>query len=215
MMYKVRNVRTLNERANNLVGKALMGLEYLLLSDGAADDAAVSATAFAKSDPAQSSANIEWHVQPLSLDKFGEPLHPFPAINPSVCNLRPTSRGSVRITGPDPLAHSAIRPNYLAMPEDQQVVMDAMRFTRRNMAARALARFEPEEWRPGRAVESDTELLRAAEDLGTTIFHPVGTCRTRWRSSTTSFASTASRGSGWSTRRSCPGSPRTTRTRRR
>jgi choline dehydrogenase len=177
MMYKVRNVRTLNERANSLVGKALMALEYLLFRTGPLTMPPSQLGAFAKSDPAQPSANIEWHVQPLSLDKFGEPLHPFPAITPSVCNLRPTSRGHVRIASPDPHAHPAIAVNYLATPEDRQVAIDAMRFTRRIMAARALARFEPEEWKPGPAVASDADLLRAAGDLGTTIFHPVGTCR--------------------------------------
>jgi choline dehydrogenase len=133
--------------------------------------------AFARSDPSQPTANIEWHVQPLSLDKFGEPLHPFPAITPSVCNLRPTSRGWVRITSPDPLAHPAIRLNYLATPEDQRVAVDGMRFTRRIMAARALAPYAPDEWKPGPDTQSDAELLHAAGDLGTTIFHPVGTCR--------------------------------------
>ena len=177
MMYKVRNTRTLNERANSLVGKALMGLEYLLFRTGPLTMPPSQLGAFAKSDPAQPSANIEWHVQPLSLDKFGEPLHPFPAITPSVCNLRPTSRGHVRITSPDPYAHPAISVNYLATPEDQRVAIEGMRFTRRIMAARALARFAPEEWKPGPAVASDAELLRAAGDLGTTIFHPVGTCR--------------------------------------
>jgi choline dehydrogenase len=177
MMYKVRNVRTLNERANRLVGKALMGLEYLLFRTGPLTMPPSQLGAFARSDPGQSSANIEWHVQPLSLDKFGEPLHPFPAITPSVCNLRPTSRGHVRIKSPDPHAHPAICVNYLATSEDRQVAIDAMRFTRRIMAARALARYQPEEWKPGPAVESDTDLIRAAGDLGTTIFHPVGTCR--------------------------------------
>ena len=177
LMYKVRNVRTLNERANSLVGKALMGLEYLLFRTGPLTMPPSQLGAFAKSDPAQASANIEWHVQPLSLDKFGEPLHRFPAITPSVCNLRPTSRGHVRIASPDPHAHPAIRLNYLTTPEDQRVAIDGMRFTRRIMATRALARFEPEEWRPGPAVASDAELLHAAGDLGTTIFHPVGTCR--------------------------------------
>jgi choline dehydrogenase len=177
MMYKVRNVRTLNERANSLVGKALMGLEYLLFRTGPLTMPPSQLGAFAKSDPAQASANIEWHVQPLSLDKFGDPLHPFPAITPSVCNLRPTSRGYVRIASPDPHAHPAIRLNYLSTAEDQRVAVDGMRFTRRIMAARALARFEPEEWKPGPAVASDAELLQAAGDLGTTIFHPVGTCR--------------------------------------
>jgi choline dehydrogenase len=186
-MYKVKNVRTLNERANSLVGKALMGLEYFLFRTGPLTMPPSQLGAFAKSDPAQPSANMEWHVQPLSLDKFGEPLHPFPAITPSVCNLRPTSRGSFQEevtslhyrsdTGPDPYAHPAIALNYLATPEDQRVAIAGMRFTRRIMAARALARFAPEEWRPGLAVESDAELLHAARNLGTTIFHPVGTCR--------------------------------------
>jgi choline dehydrogenase len=176
-MYKVRNVPTLNERANSLVGRALMGLEYLLFQTGPLTMPPSQLGAFARSDPAQPSANIEWHVQPLSLDKFGDPLHPFPAITPSVCNLRPTSRGHVRITSVDPHAHPAIRLNYLATPEDQRVAIDGMRFTRRIMAARALARFAPEEWRPGPEVQSDAELLHAAGDLGTTIFHPVGTCR--------------------------------------
>jgi choline dehydrogenase len=177
LMYKVRNTRTLNERANSLVGKTLMGLEYLLFRTGPLTMPPSQLGAFAKSDPAQPSANIEWHVQPLSLDKFGDPLHPFPAITPSVCNLRPTSRGHVRITSPDPHAHPAISVNYLATPEDQRVAIDGMRFTRRIMAARALARFAPEEWRPGAAIESEADLLLAAGDLGTTIFHPVGTCR--------------------------------------
>ena len=177
MMYKVRHVRTLNERANSLVGKALMGLEYLLFRTGPLTMPPSQLGAFAKSDPGQASANIEWHVQPLSLDKFGDPLHPFPAITPSVCNLRPTSRGHVRIASPDPHAHPAISVNYLATPEDQRVAIDGMRFTRRIMAARALARYEPEEWKPGPAVASDADLLRAAGNLGTTIFHPVGTCR--------------------------------------
>jgi choline dehydrogenase len=177
MMYKVRNVRTLNERAGSRLGRVLMGLEYLLFRTGPLTMPPSQLGAFAKSDPAQPTANIEWHVQPLSLDKFGDPLHPFPAITPSVCNLRPTSRGHVRVTGPDPRAHPAIRLNYLATPEDRRVAIDAMRFTRRIMAARALVRYAPEEWRPGPGVESDADLLRAAGDLGTTIFHPVGTCR--------------------------------------
>jgi choline dehydrogenase len=177
LMFKIRNGRTLNERANSLIGRGLMGLEYFLFRTGPLTMPPSQLGAFAKSDPGQPTANIEWHVQPLSLDKFGEPLHPFPAITPSVCNLRPTSRGHVRITSPDPLAHPAIRLNYLTTPEDQRVAVDGMRFTRRIMAARALARFMPEEWRPGSAIESDADLLHAAGDLGTTIFHPVGTCR--------------------------------------
>ena len=116
-------------------------------------------------------------MQPLSLDKFGDPLHPFPAITPSVCNLRPTSRGWVRIKSPDPQDYPHIKLNYLATPEDRKVAVDGMRFTRRIMAAKALARYEPEEFRPGPAAQTDEDLARAAGELGTTIFHPIGTCK--------------------------------------
>jgi choline dehydrogenase len=177
MQYKVRNVRTLNEMANSLFGKAKMGLEYLLFRTGPLTMPPSQAGAFAKSDPSQPTANIEWHVQPLSLDKFGDPLHPFPAITPSVCNLRPTSRGHVRIKSPDPAAYPEVRLNYLSTPEDRRVAVDGMRFTRRIMAAKALAKYQPEEFRPGPAIQSEEDLARAAGELGTTIFHPVGTCR--------------------------------------
>jgi choline dehydrogenase len=176
-MFRVQGVATLNERANSLLGKVAMGLEYLIFRTGPLTMPPSQLGAFARSDPSQAAANIEWHVQPLSLDKFGDPLHPFPAITPSVCNLRPTSRGHVRIASPDPLAHPAIRLNYLTTPEDQRVAVDALRFTRRIMAARALARYAPEEWKPGPGVQSEADLLHAAGDLGTTIFHPVGSCR--------------------------------------
>jgi choline dehydrogenase len=120
---------------------------------------------------------MEWHVQPLSLDKFGEPLHAFDAITPSVCNLRPTSRGHVHITSTDPHAAPEILLNYLSTAEDKHVAVQGMRFTRKIMAADALKPHCPEEWRPGPAVESDADLVKAAGDLGTTIFHPVGTCK--------------------------------------
>jgi choline dehydrogenase len=113
----------------------------------------------------------------LSLDKFGSPLHPFDAITPSVCNLRPTSRGYVRIKSADPAAHPAIAPNYLSTADDRAVAIAGLRYTRRIMAAKALARFAPEEWKPGPELETDEDLGRAAGDLGTTIYHPVGTCR--------------------------------------
>lgn len=177
MQYKVKNVRTLNEMANSLLGKARMGLEYLLFRTGPLTMPPSQAGAFAKSDPSQPTPNIEWHVQPLSLDKFGDPLHPFPAITPSVCNLRPTSRGHVRIRSPDPAAYPEVRLNYLSTPEDRRVAVDGMRFTRRIMAAKALEKYQPEEFRPGPAIRSDEDLARAAGELGTTIFHPVGTCR--------------------------------------
>jgi choline dehydrogenase len=113
----------------------------------------------------------------LSLDKFGEPLHSFPAITPSVCNLRPASRGWVRIKSPDPAAYPEIKLNYLQDESDRKVAVDAMRFTRRIMAAKALAKYEPREYRPGSSLEKDSDLERAAGELGTTIFHPVGTCK--------------------------------------
>jgi choline dehydrogenase len=133
--------------------------------------------AFAKSESSKAAPNLEWHVQPLSLDKFGDPLHEFDAITPSVCNLQPTSRGHVRIVGDDAAAAPKITLNYLQTPEDRAVAVAGLRFTRRIMAAKALERFTPEEWKPGPRFESDAELEQAAGDLGTTIFHPVGTCK--------------------------------------
>ncbi|MGA8049583.1 MAG: GMC family oxidoreductase N-terminal domain-containing protein [Burkholderiales bacterium] len=177
MQYKVRNVHTLNERANSLLGKAAMGLEYLLFHTGPLTMPPSQLGAFAKSDPSQATPNIEWHVQPLSLDKFGDPLHPFPAITPSVCNLRPQSRGWVRIKSPEPAAYPEIKLNYLSTEVDRRVAADAMRFTRRIMAAKALAKYQPEEFRPGSGIEKQDDLEKAAGELGTTIFHPIGTCK--------------------------------------
>jgi choline dehydrogenase len=177
MQYKVKNVRTLNEMANSLFGKALMGLDYALRRRGPLTMPPSQLGAFARSDPSQPTPNIEWHVQPLSLDKFGDPLHPFPAITPSVCNLRPTSRGWVRIRSRDAAQHPEIKLNYLSTPEDRKVAVDGMRFTRRIMAARALQKYAPEEFKPGPEIETDKELEQAAGELGTTIFHPVGTCK--------------------------------------
>jgi choline dehydrogenase len=176
LQYKVSGVKTLNQQANSLWGKAAMGLEYLLFKTGPLTMPPSQLGAFAKSDPSQPTANIEWHVQPLSLDKFGDPLHAFPAITPSVCNLRPASRGWVRIKSKDPADHPEIKLNYLSAPEDLKVAVDGMRYTRRIMAAKALAKYRPEEFRPGPGVQSDEALARAAGELGTTIFHPVGTC---------------------------------------
>ncbi|MBT8145970.1 MAG: GMC family oxidoreductase N-terminal domain-containing protein [Gammaproteobacteria bacterium] len=176
-VYKVSNTVTLNQRANSLMGKALMGLEYLLRKTGPLTMPPSQLGAFARSDADQPSANIEWHVQPLSLDKFGDPLHKFNAITPSVCNLRPGSRGHVRIKSANWREYPAIKLNYLSTEEDRQVAINGLRFTRRIMAAKALAPFEPQEWKPGPDLTSDQELLQAAGDLGTTIFHPVGTCK--------------------------------------
>ena len=176
-IYNVKNTVTLNRRAGSWLGKAAMALEYAVFRTGPLTMPPSQLGAFARSDDSQIAANLEWHVQPLSLDKFGDPLHAFDAITPSVCNLQPTSRGHVRIKSPDPAAHPAIRPNYLATAEDLAVAVAGVRFTRRIMAAEALARFEPEELKPGPELASDEDLKRAAGALGTTIFHPVGTCR--------------------------------------
>ena len=177
VVYKVHGTKTLNRRANSRLGQAAMALEYLVFKTGPLTMPPSQLGAFAKSDPSCPAPNLEWHVQPLSLDKFGDPLHPFDAITPAVCNLQPTSRGHVRVKSPDPHAHPAITLNYLSTDEDRRVAVAGIRHTRRIMAAKALQRFRPEEWRPGSDVGSDVELMRAAGDLGTTIFHPVGTCK--------------------------------------
>lgn len=177
LQYKVRNVKTLNGIANSLWGKAAMAAEYFLFRTGPLTMPPSQCGAFARSDPAQPTPNIEWHVQPLSLDRFGDPLHSFPAITPSVCNLRPSSRGWVRIKSPDAAVYPEIRLNYLSTEDDRKVAVDGIRFTRRIMSARALAKYEPEEYRPGVSNESDEQLAKAAGELGTTIFHPVGTCK--------------------------------------
>jgi len=177
LIFKVRNVRTLNESANRLLGRIGMGLDYALRRRGPLTMAPSQLGAFARSDPSRETPNLEYHIQPLSLDRFGEPLHPFPAFTASVCNLRPESRGHVRLKSADPRAAPAIQPNYLAAAEDRHVAADAIRLTRRIVAAPALARYAPEELKPGAAIQNEADLARAAGDIGTTIFHPVGTCR--------------------------------------
>ena len=177
LQYKVKNVKTLNGVANSLWGKAAMAFEYFAFRTGPLTMPPSQCGAFARSDPSQPTPNIEWHVQPLSLDKFGDPLHSFPAITPSVCNLRPASRGWVRIKSPNAADYPEIRLNYLKEEEDRKVAVDGIRFTRRIMAAKALAKYAPEEYRPGASIANDNELARAAGELGTTIFHPVGTCK--------------------------------------
>jgi choline dehydrogenase len=168
---------TLNEQAASLAGKARMALEYALHRRGPLSMAPSTLGAFARTDSSFATPNVEYHVQPLSLGRFGEPLHPFPAITASVCNLRPTSRGTVRLRSRDPAAPPAIAPSYLATEEDRKVAADAIRLTRTIMAAPALAPYAPEEHLPGPAVATEAELVQAAGALGTTIFHPVGTCR--------------------------------------
>ncbi len=175
--YKVSGVKTLNETSQTLWDKARIALEYAVNQSGPMSMAPSQLGTFAKSDPSRETANLQYHIQPLSLNKFGEPLDPFPAFTASVCNLRPVSRGHVRITSPDPTAHPEIRPNYLSAEEDRQVAADSIRLTRRIVGQPAMRISSPEEFRPGADVDGDEGLARAAGDIGTTIFHPVGTCR--------------------------------------
>ncbi len=177
LVYRVSNVVTLNQKANSLWGRMAMGLQYALFRRGPLTMAPSQLGVFAKSDPSRETANLQYHVQPLSLDRFGEPLHRFPGLTASVCNLRPESRGTVALKSPDPKEPPAIAPDYLSTPADRQVAADAIRLTRRIVGAPAMQPYEPEEVLPGAALQSEDELVRGAGDVGTTIFHPVGTCK--------------------------------------
>ena len=176
-VYKVQGVETLNTLANSWWGKAKIGLEYALRRTGPMSMAPSQLGAFTRSSPDFEWPNIEYHVQPLSLDTFGEPLHNFPAITASVCNLNPTSRGSVHILTNDFKQAPAIAPNYLSTDQDRQVAADSLRVTRRIVAQPALSHLKPEEFKPGPQYQSDEDLARLAGDIATTIFHPVGTAR--------------------------------------
>ena len=176
-VFKVQGVKTLNTMASSLWGKAKIGLEYAARRSGPMSMAPSQLGAFTRSSPDQPWPNIEYHVQPLSLDAFGEPLHSFAAFTASVCNLNPTSRGTVQIRNADFNSAPAIAPNYLSTPEDRQVAAQSLRVTRRIVAQPALARYQPEEWKPGVQFESDEDLARLAGDIATTIFHPVGTTK--------------------------------------
>jgi choline dehydrogenase len=178
MIYKVSNANTLNEAYHSMVGRAWMGIDYFLRRRGPLTMAPSQLGIFMRSAPEVPRANIEFHVQPLSLDKFGDPLHRFPAITLSACNLRPTSRGTVRPRSADPAAPPMIAPNYLGTAEDRIVAADAIRATRRLMAQPAVQVFAPVEFLPGPSVGDDTQSLAAAAgNIGTTIFHPVGTAK--------------------------------------
>ena len=178
LAFRVNNAVTLNTLLDSWWAKAKMALEYAFKRTGPLTMPPSQLGAFAKSDPSQATPNLEYHVQPISLDRFGEPPHKFPAFTASVCNIRPTSRGSVRITSNDPQAYPAIAPNYLATEEDRRVAVEAIRLTRRivNESA-ALKCYEPVEFMPGPQFQSEAELVQAAGQIGTTIFHPVGTCK--------------------------------------
>lgn len=176
-VFKVRNARTLNTLANSLVGKAMIGLEYALKRSGPMSMSPSQLGAFTRSDPGQTHPNLEYHVQPLSLDAFGEPLHTVPAFTASVCNLNPTSRGHVRVRSGRRGEAPAIAPNYLCTGEDRKIAADSIRQIRSVVAQPALAKYDPVEWKPGIAFQSDEELAKLAGDIASTIFHPVGTCR--------------------------------------
>lgn len=175
-VYRVQNARTVNTLYRNLITRAGMGIQYLVMRSGPLTMPPSTLGAFAKSDPDLASPDLEWHVQPLSLPKFGEALHPYGAITPSVCNLRPTSRGHVRLADADPMVYPKISCNYLSTDADRAVAVRGLRMTRQIMASPALAHHRPEEVLPGPHVVSDDDLQAAASELGTTIFHPVGTC---------------------------------------
>jgi choline dehydrogenase len=176
-VYKVSGVRTLNTDYARLWKRAAMGLEYLFLRTGPLTMAPSQLGAFARSGPEYATANLEFHFQPLSLDKWGDGLHPFGAFTASVANVRPSSRGSVHLAAADPAAPPAIRPNYLSTEEDRRVAVQALRLARRIVGEAPLAKYRPQEHRPGADLVSDAELLQAAGEIGTTIFHPVGTAK--------------------------------------
>jgi choline dehydrogenase len=179
LIYKVQGITTLNERYHAPLGFVRMLGEYVLFRRGPLTMAPSQLGLFTRSDRDQPRANLQYHIQPLSLDRFGEPLHKFPAFTASVCNLRPTSRGTLRLRSHEPAASPLIKPNYLSTDEDRRIAASAIRLTRRIAAQPALARFDPEEYLPGAAARNDDEagLVKAAGDIGTTIFHPVGTAK--------------------------------------
>ena len=176
-VYRVKDAVTLNQKANSLTGKAGMALQYFLFKRGPLTMAPSQLGLFTKSDPALETPDLEYHVQPLSTDKLGDPLHPFPAITASVCNLRPQSRGSIHIQDADFRRQPAIKPNYLSEAADQRIAADSINLTRRLMATKAVARYAPEEFLPGPQFHSEEDLAREAGNIATTIFHPVGTCK--------------------------------------
>jgi choline dehydrogenase-like flavoprotein len=176
-VFKVHGVRTLNVEYQSLLRRGWMGMQFLFQRRGPLTMAPSQLGLFTRSSPDYETPNLQFHIQPLSLDRFGEPMHPFGAFTVSVCNLRPTSRGFVRAIARDPKAAPSIRPNYLQTPEDRQVAVDALRLARHIVSAEPLRRYRPEEYRPGKGCQTDAELEKAAGEIGTTIFHPVGTAK--------------------------------------
>lgn len=177
MIFKVAGVKTLNTMAATLWGKAKIAAEYAAFRSGPMAMSPSQAGIFARSFPDRETPDLEWHLQPVSLDKFGDPLHPFPAMTASVCNLRPDSRGESHLRGPDFRSPPVIAPNYLSTATDRRVAAESLRLTRKIAAQPAFARFARGEYLPGEAAQTEDDLVKAAGDIGTTIFHPVGTCR--------------------------------------
>ncbi len=183
LIYKITGAKTLNEIYHSRFGKIGMALDYALRRRGPLTMAPSQLGMFTRSDPSRERANIQFHIQPLSLDRFGEPLHTFPAFTASVCNVQPTSRGHIRLKSANPADPPAIAPNYLSTDEDRRVAADSLRVARRIVAQPALARYRPIEFLPGPTVgDDDASLVKAAGDIGTTIFHPVGTAKMGLRS---------------------------------
>ena len=176
-VYQVDGVSTLNTSAASLWGKAKIGVEYAFKRSGPMSMAPSQLGAFTRSDPSQAHANLQYHVQPLSLDAFGEPLHRFNAFTASVCNLNPTSRGQVRIRSSHHADAPSIRANYLSTEVDRHIAAQSLRVTRGIVAQPALAKYRPVEIKPGMQFQTDAELAQLAGDIGTTIFHPVGTAK--------------------------------------
>ncbi len=177
MAFRIKGAKTLNTMASNWFGKMQIGMQYVFSRSGPMSMAPSQLGAFTRSDPSQPAPDLEYHVQPLSLEKFGDPLHSFPAFTASVCNLHPTARGHIRIASADPFVAPKITPNYLSTPEDRKVAANSLSLTRNIVAAPALKKYAPEEFKPGLHYRTEEELAKAASDIGTTIFHPVGTCK--------------------------------------
>jgi choline dehydrogenase len=176
-VFRIEGAKTLNQLYHNLFTRAAMGLEYAFRRSGPLSMAPSQLGIFAKSDPAIATADLEYHVQPLSTDRLGEPLHKYPAVTVSVCNLRPESRGTVHVAGPELSAAPEIRPNYLSTAGDRIVATNSIRHARRLMEANAIRKYRPQEMLPGTEYQSDEDLIRRVGDIATTIFHPVGTCK--------------------------------------
>ncbi|MEX0956686.1 MAG: GMC family oxidoreductase [Rhizobiaceae bacterium] len=175
--FKVAGAKTLNTMLGSRLGKVRVALQYALTQSGPMSMAPSQFGMFTKSDPAKATPNLEYHVQPLSTDKLGDPLHPFPAITVSVCNLRPESVGSVHVKSSDTLEQPEIRPNYLSTAGDRDIAVKSIRQARRMMTSRAMERYRPEEFLPGIEHQTDEAILEQVGNIATTIFHPVGSCK--------------------------------------